>query len=421
MATELVGTTLDNTHAFSGDVEVELSDSPSIDSFSRARMSQPAYIFDSQFQYDLQPLLYETVTAQSGATVAHDATNSCAIMTFSSTPTGGKAYMQTHQYFRYQSGRSQLIFATFNFIEPKANTLKFIGYGDSTNGVFLEQSGSTVQFKLYSSTDDPTETIAQSAWNLDKMDGYGASGIFLDLTKTQILVIDLQWLGVGRVRIGFDIDGVVTYCHEFLHANLATVPYMATANLPVRAGMTCTGTVSTTMRFICVSVSSEGGQEDAGGYSFTANGSVTAASGARTHILSVRPKTTFNSIANRSRLVVDSVEVLVTGNNAVYWELCLGDVITGTTTFSDVNTTYSATEKNTAGTTSGSPAIVIDSGYVAASATSRGSVSQKISARYPITLNEAGAVRSLGTLTVLVTGLGATSACQASLKWKEIR
>lgn len=67
-----------------------------VDAFGRLRVSNPEYVFDAQLTYDLQPLLFEQVTAQSGATVAHDSTNRCALMTFASTPTGGAAYMQSY-------------------------------------------------------------------------------------------------------------------------------------------------------------------------------------------------------------------------------------------------------------------------------------------------------------------------------------
>ena len=422
MATELVGTTLDNKNTFVGDIEVELSDSPSIDAFSRLRVSNPVHLYDSNFTYTLNTLTQEAITAESGASITHDATNSCALMTFSSTPTGGKAYMQSYQNFRYQSGRSHLIFMTFNFIEPKTNVLKFVGYGNRSNGVFLEQSGSTIQFKIYSTTDEASETVAKTSWNLDKMDGFGASGVNLDFTKAQILVIDLQWLGVGRARVGFDVGGAVIYAHEFNHANSTTVPYMKTASLPVSAGMTCTGTVSTTMRFICSSVISEGGEKDVDAINFSQSApSVVAASGARTHMISIRPKTTFNSVTNRVTFIPDHIELLVSGNQPVKYELCIGDVITGTTTFADVNATHSAMEYNTAGTTSGTPSLVIDTGYATASATSKGATSAGVFAKIPITLNAAGAVRADGTLTLLVTGIGGTSACQAEISWKEVR
>lgn len=398
-----------------------IKDGPNLDSFSRLRVSEPSYVFDCQFTYGLQPLLFEPVTSGTGATVTHDSTNRCALMTFSSTATGGKSYMQSYEHFRYQSGRSQLILLTFNFIETAANCLKFVGYSDGTNGLEFQQSGSTLQFVRYSGTSAGNSTVTQSSWNIDPLDGTGPSGLTLDVTKTNIFIIDFQALYVGRVRLGFDIDGQVVYCHEFLHANVLTNPYIQTANLPIRAGMTCTGTVSTTMNFICSSVLSEGGESEVGGYSFSVEGIGTAGNGARAHILSVRPKTTFNSIANRSKFVLESIDILVTGNSSVYYELCVGQAISGTTTFNDVNTNYSTMEYNTAGTISGSPSIVIFSGYTAATAQSKSAASAKISNKYPITLDAAGAIRSLGTLSLIATGIGAASAMRATFNWREIR
>lgn len=65
--------------------------------------------------------------------------------------------------------------------------------------------------------------------------------------------------------------------------------------------------------------------------------------------------------------------------------------------------------------------LAIASGYVAATTQNKTAVSREISARYPITLDRAGAVRALGTLSLLVSGIGATSATRASLNFTEIR
>lgn len=401
--------------------DISIKDSADVDAFSRLRVSSPQGLFDGQFTYNLLPLQYEPITNGSGATIAHDSTNRCALHTFSSTPTGGQAIMQSFEYVRYQPGRSQAAFVTFNFIETAANVVKFAGLSDGTNGIELQQSGSTIQLALLSATTNSNQTIAKSSWNLDKFDGTGPSGITIDFTKTQILVIDFQALYVGRVRVGFDIDGVIFYGHEFLHANRATTPYIQYASLPVRCGMTCTGTVSTTMRFICAAVISEGGQEESGGVPAFALGTVTAGNGTDTHILSVRPKTTFGGFANRIKFIPDTLEIIVTGNSPVQWTLVAGQAISGTTTYADVNTTYSGFEFNTAGTISGTAAVSMQSGFSAASATNKGTASPRITNRVPITLNVAGAVRANGTISVLVKGLGGTSACQAILNWRELR
>lgn len=391
------------------------------DAFSRLRVATPTYVFDSQLTYNIPPLVYEQITSGTGAAIAHDTTNRCATLTFASTPTGGQSILQTFEHFRYQPGRAQEIFVTFNFISTAANCTKFVGYSDGTNGIELQQAGTTVQLAILSTTGNGNQTVAQASWNVDKLDGTGVSGLTLDLTKSQILVIDLQALYTGRVRVGFDIGGKIIPAHQFNHSNSSTVPYINCANLPIRAGMTCTGTVSTTMRFICASVSSNGGQEDLPGASLTVEGTVTAGNGSATHALSLRPRATFGGVTNRAKFVVDSIEVTVTGANPVRWELVLGQAISGTTAFTDVNTTFSAFEFNTAGTISGTPTVSLLSGYVASGAQTKSSTSSAFNNKYPITLNAAGAARANGTISVIATGITGTSAMRVSINWREIR
>lgn len=408
-------------HQHADHVAVQEIGGIAVDAFGRMRVSQPQAVFDCQFTFNAQPLLFEQVTAESGAAVAHDATERAVKCTFASTPTNGKAYVQSYQYFRYQPGKSQTVFITFNANSGVANVVKLAGLTDGTNGFEFRLNGTTPEFRIVSATTAGTQTAAQTAWNVDAMDGTGPSGITLDFSKTQILVINFQALYVGRVVFGWDVGGVIVPAHEFNNANVQAYPYIQTANLPIRVGMTCTGTVSTTMLFDCCAVISEGGQEDTTGYLFTQEGTATAGDATRTHILSIQPATTFNSITNRIQTEPLSVDLLVTGNAPVYWELCIGATFSGTPTWTNVNTTYSGMKYNSAGTISGTPSIILASGYVAASAANKSSGSQTIRSRYPITLDAAGAVRALGTLTLCVTGIGAASATRAALTWKELR
>jgi hypothetical protein len=403
---------------------VSIKDSANLDAFSRLRVSSPLILHNSQLTYDLAPIIYEQITNGTGATITHDATNRYASLAFSSTPTGGKAYMQSYEYLPYQPGRSQLAFVTFNMVEGVADVLKFAGYSDGVNGVEFQLNGTTKQFTIYSGTASGNLTVAQSSWNLDKLDGTGPSGITLDITKSQILIIDIQALYAGRVRIGFDIDGQIIYAHEFKHANNITPPYIQSANLPVRCGMTCTGTVSTTMYFLCSAVISEGGSEDINVYGYTfsqdTGGSVSVGTGG-THLISLRPRTTFNSITNRTRVAFIDVEVYNAGNQTIQWQLCLGQAISGTTTYNNVNTSYSSTEYNVAGTLSGSPVIIIDGGYIPATGGQKTMVNTAVISRYPITLDAAGLQRAMGTLTLKATSLSGTQSVYAALKFREIR
>lgn len=400
---------------------VTIGDGANLDAFSRVRTSHPTGLFAAQCQYDAEPLLFETGNTASGTAPAHS--SATRMVTLACTGTG-TSFIQSYEYIPYQAGKSQLIFVTGVIGAAVASTVTEVGAFDANNGLFLRQaSDGTISVVRRTSTSGGVvdNVIAQADWNLDKLDGTGSSGITFDVTDTFILVIDAQFLSMGRVRFGFDIGGQIVYCHQSLHANVLQVPYMQTLSLPVQMLLTSTGGTKNTTRFKCASVSSEGGFADDLGYAFsTAEGTVTAASGARTHILSLRPLTTFNSITNRSRLRLTSVELFVTGSTPVFWELCVGSTFSVAPTYAAVNSTYSAFESGTGGTlTAGTLAIA--SGYVAATNQNKTAVSREISARYPISLNRAGAVRALGTLSLLVQGIGGTSATRASLNFTEVR
>lgn len=395
-------------------------DSPNLDAFGRLRVSSPVLAHEGQFTYNLLTLRFEQIASGTGASIAHDAQNRAALMTFSSSGVAAAAYMQTYEYFLYQPGRSQLGFITFNMRGGVAGATKFAGMSDGINGIEFQVANSVNQFMIYSGTGLGNQTVIQDNWNLDKLDGTGPSGITLDNTKVQILVIDFQALYTGRVRVGFDIGGVIIYVHEFNHSNTVFFPYLQYATLPIRCGMTVqSGSVSTTMLFICSSVISEGGTLETEGVSNTFTSSITAASGADTHVLSVRPKTTFGGVTNRTNMLLYTVSGVVTGNFPVLYKLVVGQAITGAS-YADVGT-FSAFEGTAVGTVSGSPAHVVESDFIAATNTTKSSTQNKSMHRLPITLNAAGAIRANGTLTILAQGIGGVSTCNFSINWRELR
>ena len=126
---------------------------------------------------------------------------------------------ETTKVFAYQPGKSLLNLNTFVMSPAKTNLRQRVGYYGANNGYYLELNNTTVSFVERSFVtgaivDTP---VTQASWNVDPMNGSGPSGITLDLTKAQILFIDLEWLGVGTVRMGFVVDGNFYVCHKFHH------------------------------------------------------------------------------------------------------------------------------------------------------------------------------------------------------------
>ena len=234
-----------------------------VDAFGRLRVSQPYTLFDSQNRYGID-CQFSTSTAGSGA--ATHLSNESSVNMAVSTTSGDEVVRQTFRVFPYQPGKSLLLLATFKMDAAKTNLRQRVGYFGTANGVFLEQGANGITFVLRTSTSGSVSDAryaAKASWNGDKLDGTGTSGITLDLTKTQILFMDFEWLGVGSVRCGFVIDGQFIVAHTFHNSNIQTSVYMTTAILPVRYEITNTGTVasSSAMKQICSSVMSEGGYE----------------------------------------------------------------------------------------------------------------------------------------------------------------
>lgn len=403
---------------------VGIADGANLDAFSRLRVSDPTTLFSAQCQYDADPLLFESGATGTGSAGVHSADTRMVALTC--TAGTGTSFIQSYEYVPYQAGKSQLVFVTGLLTAAVAAAKVDVGLFDANNGIFLRQNGTTnLQIIRRTSTGGSIvdNEVAQSAWNLDKLDGTGASGLTLGVATVFILVIDAQFLGMGRVRVGFDIGGQIVYAHEFRNANVLAVPYTQTLALPVQMLVTATATgADKTAYFKCASVSSEGGLSDDLHYEFaTPEVTVSAASATQTHILSLRPRTTFNSLTNRSRIALASVDILVTGSFPVRWELCIGSTFSGAPTWANVNATYSAAEYTSVVGTLSAAGLVIAAGYLANGAGQRTAISREMSSRYPITLNRAAAVRDLGTLSLLVTGLGGGSATRALFNYTEVR
>jgi hypothetical protein len=184
-----------------------------------------------------------------------------------------------------------------------------IGYFDDKNGLFFECSD---DLYVVERTDVSGSVVdnktARGSWNLDPLDGSGPSGITLHPDRAQIFVIDFQWLGVGRVRYGFSIDGAVVYCHQSTHANHLdnsnlpiTKVYMRTPSMPVRWEITkLSGSTTPSIKAFCASVASQGGYIPLALRFTKSNGRITrATSTTRTPVFAVRLKNTFNSKENR--------------------------------------------------------------------------------------------------------------------------
>ena len=232
------------------------------DAFGRLRTSEPLTLFDSSHRYAQNDLWAEDTTGGGSSTFNAD---EGLVEIDVGTTSGDEVLRETFKVFAYQPGKSLLVMQSFVMEPAKTNLRQRSGYFGAENGFFVELDGTTVNLvkRSYITGSTVDTKIAQASWNGDKLDGTGTSGVTLDLTKVQLMWLDMEWLGAGSVRMGFVIDGVFILCHTFHAANVITSTYITTGSLPLRYEITNTGTTASasTLKQICSTVISEGGYE----------------------------------------------------------------------------------------------------------------------------------------------------------------
>ena len=235
-----------------------------LDAFGRLRVSNPYTMFDSSNRYAIDNQ-FDTSTVTGGSITFLP--NEASVRMDVTTASGAEVVRQSYRSMLYQPGKGLLVLATFVMNAAKTNLRQRVGYFGTQNGIYFELNNTTKAFVMRTyvggSVDNTTRRVEQSAWNGDKLDGTGPSGLTLDLTKPQILWMDFEWLGVGNVRCGFIINGQYIVCHTYQTANIQSSVYMTTAILPIRYEITNTAATADAsyLKQICSSVMSEGGLE----------------------------------------------------------------------------------------------------------------------------------------------------------------
>ena len=387
------------------------------DAFGRLRVSNPLTLFDSSHRYKDNGLW--TTSSGTGATTSFDA--NAGLVTLNTTTTSGSEILrETTKCFSYQPGKSLLVMSTFVMNTAKTNLRQRVGYYGASNGMFLEQDGTTISFVERSAVTGSTvdTKVAKASWNIDPMDGTGPSGRTLDLTKAQILWMDIEWLGLGTVRVGFIINGEFIHCHSFHHANLITSTYITTASLPLRYEITNTGTTasSSTLKQICSTVLSEGGYELRGlqqavGTTITAPYSLTTA-GTFYPVISLRLK----AAALDAIVILTAISLLGITSANYLWRIVATATTTGGTW---VPLTDSSVEYNLTGTATTGGRILAQ-GYFSSTNQSTTQIDVLKEALFRFQLERDGLTNTPYELSLILTASANTSTVHASMDWEVI-
>ena len=394
------------------------------DAFGRTRVSNPLTLFDSSHRYR-DNNLWNNLIVGTGSTVGF-VTAQGLINIGIGTTSGSSVVRETTKVFSYQPGKSLLVLNTFVMNSPKENLRQRVGYFGADNGMYLQVSGigSTSVSFVERSLSTGTETVVpQTEWNIDKLDGTGVSGYTLDISKAQILWMDIEWLGLGTVRVGFVIDGNFVHCHSFHHANIIQSTYITTASLPLRYEIANTGitTSSSTLKQVCSTVISEGGYELRGlqqavNTPITAPVDLPTPAGTYYPVLSIRLKSSPNRLD--AIVILTALSLMGTGNGPQYnWQVRASATTTGGTWVS-AGADSAVEYKIDGGTVSGGR--ILASGFFSSSQQSQVSVDILKEALFKFQLERNGLTGTPYELTLVVASDTAGADVFASLDWEEI-
>lgn len=297
------------------------------------KTSNPQTLFHSKLIYDTQSLQFDDQQV-SGSGTASTWTSPYIVLSVTSGA-AGKRVRQSKRRLNYQSGKEQAIKMTTVFGDGKTNIIKRVGYFDDNNGMFLRQNGAEVAFVIRKGGVD--YPYLQSAWNKDKLDGFGASGLTLNLSFRQIVVFNFLWLGVDGVSFGFKIGENIIIAHEEVFTNVAGsiggYVYMNTSNLPLRyeienvGGVTGTGS-ELELGVICQEVVSNGGSFDIGDmHSVDRGTTVLSLSDAQLYpLIAIRLRAGFDGVT----VTPESVSVICSTTADYRWAMLVNPTFTGT-------------------------------------------------------------------------------------------
>lgn len=301
------------------------------DGFHRPIFSSKRNVFEYSFRYTNDPTVWDISTTGSATETLN--TDTAQVRLRTTTASGDEAIKQSFRYIHYVPGNSLTVYMTVNFNIDDSNCRRRVGYFDDLDGVFFEHDGTNFKVVRRTSTSGSAvdNSTPQSSFNIDKLNGTGYSGKTLDLTKQNIFVMDIAWLGSGRIRYGIDFGDKLVWFHQDNVANTITTPSMQSGTLPVRYEIKNNAAVSANQDLFltCVAVMTSPQSESiilGNQIPINTGTNEISINTTETYIASVRLNPTYNRASAKPlefRLLSTS------GTKAVVWRIRYNSTLTG--------------------------------------------------------------------------------------------
>ena len=149
-----------------------------------------------------------------------------------SVATGSNTVTQTDAEFPTSFSKQLRI---GDFISIRGQSYKVINIASDTSMTINPSYRGATNVTFGTATKMVETKVAQSAFNIDRLDGTGPSGYNLNLSAMQMFYIDYSWYGAGTIRWGVrGPDGNIIYCHRMPNNNVNSEAYMRSGNLVAR-------------------------------------------------------------------------------------------------------------------------------------------------------------------------------------------
>jgi hypothetical protein len=340
---------------------VKYSDSPNIDAFGRLRTAAVQNLLDIKHVYDKNPLQVNEVTAGTATSVF---SQEYARVRMSTSANNDLVIRQTKTHPIYQPGKSQLFEGSFSNFQLETNVIKRVGCFTSTSastynsvfdGFFLESNGvsNTISFQIWRSG-TTIFTAATTSWVTNEFDPAN-----LVWSNTQLITVDYQWLGVGRMRFGVGLSGQTIYFTEHNCSNNESLVYMSSPNQPIRYEIRQVGAGSGSFDMLCSQVSTEGALN--GLYSTVgvihSSTATLATSGTKYPYIGYRLKQSYKSVTSQ----YSSLSLLNTSNDNYLMTIEYNPTLSATPTWTDIPNSPFQYSFGTGATTVTSPGHIMSS------------------------------------------------------------
>jgi hypothetical protein len=315
---------------------VKYSDGPNLDAFGRLRTAAVQNLLDIKHTFDKNPLQISEVTAGTATSIFDQ---QYARVRMSTSANNDLVIRKTKTHPIYQPGKSQLFEGSFSNFQIEPNVIKRVGCFQSTtgspynsvfDGYFLESNGvtSAITFNIFLSG-SCTFSADSTTWNSTEFDPNN-----FDWAETNLMTVDYQWLGVGRVRFGMVLSGQTFYFLDYTAANNIPTVYMSSPNQPIRYEIRQVGAGSGYFDMICSQTSTEGALN--GLYStvsipYTATTTM-ATSGTKYPYIGYRLKQNYIGVTSQ----FDTISILNTSNDNYLLTMEFNPTLSSTPSWTDI-------------------------------------------------------------------------------------